>query len=255
MELTIIVILIVALVVVAIFVNAIQQHKERVESEKRAELSKQRAVIEETEDIILATANFPVSPALIYILHHRVLNALKIMQRLDPKAIDVRQRIKDVEIRINALDPEAPPPGDEQFRLPDSDKQIIVYIQAVKRLRSMLRAENAKGKVSAQIFHSEDQRLQRLQLKINVETLIRRGEGALASTMLGSARQYFEKAILALSSQSHADAYGEKRLQEVQEKLRSITEELKSANAADRKKKEDEEKDELDELFAPKKKW
>ena len=45
MVFTIIIVLIVALVLVGIIVNAIQQHKNKVETERRAELSKQKSII------------------------------------------------------------------------------------------------------------------------------------------------------------------------------------------------------------------
>ena len=48
---TIVIVLIVVLVLMAIGANAVQQHKERQQAEKRAELAKQKAIIDETEDV------------------------------------------------------------------------------------------------------------------------------------------------------------------------------------------------------------
>ena len=45
------------------------------------------------------------------------------------------------------------------------------------------------------------------------------------------------------------------KLEEVQSYLREITAELKSTNARDVSKKRKDEEDDLDILFAPKKKW
>ena len=53
MLLTLIITLVVALVVIAIIVSAIQQHKERLATLKRAEYSKLRTILEDTEELIV----------------------------------------------------------------------------------------------------------------------------------------------------------------------------------------------------------
>ena len=62
---------------VAIVVNAMQQHKEKMEAEKRTEIAKQKSIIDETENVLMASETIPVSQKLVYILHQRVQNALK----------------------------------------------------------------------------------------------------------------------------------------------------------------------------------
>ncbi|MCU7554198.1 hypothetical protein OCL06_06280 [Alteromonas sp. ASW11-19] len=248
----IIIILIVVLIVAAIFINAFQQHRAKLESERRAELAKQRAIIDETENVIMACNTMPISPRLTQILHIRVLNALKVMNDLSHSA-EISQRIKDAEKRVQEPEDNAPPPS--EFVLPESDKLIIQYIQAVKKLRILLRAEHSKGKVDTKTYIEEDKQLERLQLKVNVETLIRRGRSGMQSNMLGSARQYFEKAVTALENQTQQDDYIKTRIATLQEWLHEIQNNLKNVNAEDRARKKEEERDELDELFAPKKKW
>ncbi|MBN7825089.1 hypothetical protein [Bowmanella dokdonensis] len=252
---TIVIILIVALIIIAIVINAIQQHKEQVEAERRAELAKQKSIVDETEDVLIAAAQMPVSQQLILILHKRVLNALEAMYELNPKAMDLKQRVKDARERVNAIKPENLPPPTDNFLLPDNDKQIIIFIQGVKKLRTLLRSENAKGKVDTHVFLEEDKRLERLQLKVNVETLAKRARAAVQSNMLGSARQYYEKAIVALNAQANQDEFTIARRQELEHQLQDIQDNLRNTNAADREKRRDAERDELDELFAPKKKW
>ena len=251
---TIIIILIVVLIVAAIFINGWQQHRAKQEAERRAEVAKYRTVIDETENVIMATSNMPVSQRLMQVLHGRVLSALKAMSDLGAGTPDIKQRIADAENNhTNALAANPTPTGD--FALPDNDKLIIQYIQAVKKLRVLLRSEHSKGRIDSRTFAEEDKQLERLQLRINVETLVKRGRGAMQSNMLGSARQYFEKAITALENQSQPDEYVITRIETLKEWLRTIQDDLKNANAEDRARRQEAERDELDELFAPKKKW
>lgn len=243
------------MVIIAIVVNALQQHKEKQEAEKRTEIAKQKSVIDETENVLMTVETIPVSQRLIYILQQRVLNALKIIFELNPSMPEIRQRVRESQDKVKSINIDIPAPGHENFVLPDSDKLVIQYIQAIKKFRVLLRSEHSKGKVDTQTFAAEDRSLAAMQLKVNVETLAKRGQAAINSNMLGSARQYFEKAIAALDSQNQPDAYNVERKAQLVEQLKNIQDNLRNANAQDRAKKQEAERDELDELFAPKKKW
>lgn len=251
---TIVIVLIIVLVVIAIAVNAVQQHKEKQENERRAQVARHKAIIDETETILMNAANVPLSVKIIIILLNRILNALKDSYALQPEIQGLKQRIEETAARINNMNPDDAS-QDELTQLPDAEKQLIGLIQGIKKLRSVLRSEHSKGKIDTQQFMSEDKRLERMQLKINVETSIKRGVKARSTNMLGSARQYFEKAIITLEAQTNPDEYVHAKLQEVQSYLKEITAELKSTNARDVSKKQKDEEDDLDILFAPKKKW
>ena len=253
MTFIIIIVLIVVLVVLAIVVNAYQQYKAKIDAERRAEVAKQRIIIDETENVLMATSQMPISQGLIKILLKRIQRALQVTAELTPTSPDIKQHLEDISARIKSIDIE--PDANNQFSLPETDKMIIQYIQAVKKLRVMLRSERSKGKVDGSSYLEQDKLLERLQLRVNVETLIRRGKAAQQTNMLGSARQYYEKAIAALENQSQPDEFIQSRLDWLHQQLVEIQENLKNANAQDRAKKREEERDELDELFAPKKKW
>lgn len=253
---TIIVVLLVALMLIVVFVNGYQQHREKLEAERRTELAKQKSIVDETEDVIVASANLPISNTLNSILQTRVINALKVMHELDPKQTSIRQRLRDAESRVKEMDVSgSSSTGDESIQLPDNDRQIIVFIQCLKKQRALLRSEHGKGKVDSHIFSKEDRRLDKLQLRVNVETLDRRAKAALKGGMMGSARQYFEKAIAAVNAFPNQDNYTADIRNKLEVQLKEIQENLTRVNAEDRAKRAEEERDELDELFAPKKKW
>lgn len=253
----IVIILIVTLIVLAIMVNAIQQHKEKVEAERRTEVAKQKSVIDETENVLMAAsqAQVPVSPELNMVLLKRIQNALKLMVELSNKTSDAKGRLSEISDRIKNFDTQGKAAVDEQIKLPDSDKQIIVCIQSLKKLRALLRSEHSKGKVDTNVFMNEDKRLDRMQLRVNVDTLYRRAEAAIGSNMMGSARQYLEKAIAALANFPTQDEYITNRKAQLETQLNKIQENLRNSNAADAARRIEEEKDDLDMLFAPKKKW
>ena len=252
---TIVIILIVTLIVLAIMINAIQQHKEKVEAERRTEIAKQKSIVDETENVLMASSQIPVSPNLTLIMHKRILNALKIILELNPSAADIKQRVSSANERVSSIDSNPTAEVDENITLPDNDKQIILCIQSLKKLRALLRSEHSKGKVDTQSFMAEDKRLDRMQLRVNVDTLYRRADAAIKSQMMGSARQYLEKAITALTNFPVQDEYTKSKKAHLEQLLNQIQENLRSTNAEDTARRLEEEKDDLDVLFAPKKKW
>lgn len=247
--------LIVALVLVGVIVNAIQQHKNKIESERRAELSKQKGIIDNTEAALIAAEQIPISQRLIFILQRRILAAMKAAKQMGDNASGANERIKNAEENLKGIDINKPPPSEDSFQLPKSDKQVIQFIRGIKNMRALLRSEFKKGKIESRVFLAEDKILERLQLRANVDTLIRRGEGAMKNNQLGSARQCLEKAIGALSAQPNPDDFIVARKAQLEEQLNNIEKSLKSVNSRDVAKKEESERDELDELFAEKKKW
>ncbi len=251
----IIIVLIVSLIVMAIIVNAVQQHRNKVEAEKRVEVAKQKNVIDETEEILLAAEHIPIGQQLKFILQQRILNALKIIAQVNPGVMDIRSRIESAANKLKSLagGQEASSPG--AFTLPSNDKQVVQYIKCVKKMRSLLRSEYTKGRVDSGVFTVEDKYLERLQLRANVETLMRRGDASLKAQQLGSARQCIEKAIAALDSQSQPDEYILQRKQELEQQLKQIQDSLRTANTEDVRKRKESERNELDELFSEKKKW
>ncbi|EWH06803.1 hypothetical protein [Pseudoalteromonas lipolytica] len=252
MIVSIIIMLIVALIVIALWVSAVQQHKEKQETERRKELTKQKKIIEEAEEVLLNSTNIPMSENILRIIQRRVYDALASMVQLSPNSKELKSRLNEAKQRLTLpIDSN----NSDALVLPDNDKQLISLIQSIKKLRALLRSEHGKGKVDSQVFVAEDKRLEKLQLRINVESQIKRGISARAANMVGSARQYFEKALATLASVSYSDDYINTKKQEIENYLEAISTELKASNATSRKKKAEQEQDDLDVLFAPKKKW
>ncbi|MEE2025620.1 MULTISPECIES: hypothetical protein [Alkalimonas] len=256
MLLTLIIILVIALVIIAVIVNAVQQHRNRMASLKRAEFSKLRTILEDTEDILINSANVPMSPAISQVLLRRIAYTLKAMTELEPGSKDIKNRLHETQNRLkelgnNTADIQVP----EGISLPDDDKALISLIQGIKKLRLILRSEHAKGNAETQVVIQEDRRLEALQLRINVESQIKRGVKARSTQMLGSARQYYEKALAALQGAPNQTDYVVTRKSEVIQALEEISNELKNSNQRDRDKKAELENKDLDELFAPKRKW
>jgi hypothetical protein len=255
MAFTIIIVLIVALVLVGIIVNAMQQHKNKVEGERRAELSKQKGIIDNTEAALAAAEQIPISQRLVFIMQRRILAAIKAAKQMGDNTTGSNDRIKSTEEALKAIDVSKAPPSEDSFQLPQGDKQVIQFIRGIKTLRALLRSEFKKNRIESRVFLAEDKLLERLQLQANVDTLIRRGDTAIKNNQLGSARQCLEKAIGALAAQPNQDEFLTVRKTQLEEQLINIESSLKNVNSRDVAKKEESERNDLDELFAEKKKW
>lgn len=249
----IIIALIVSLIIVGIWINVVQQHREKQNAERRIELAKQKKIIEETEELLLNSVELPITKSLFTVLYRRLSSALSVMAELSPTSKEIQSRLIDVKSRLEMSASQAS--DAERIVLPDSEKQVILLLQSVKKLRSVVRSEHTKGRLDSQIFLNEDKRLEKIQLQINIDSQIKRGKAARATNMLGSARQYFEKALGVINGLNFSDDCIEAYKEELETMLSEIVLELKASNATDAKKKQDNEKDDLDILFAPKKKW
>lgn len=249
--------LIIALIIIVVVVTSIQQHKEKLEAEKRVKVAKQKAIIDESEELILHLANLPTNTNIVRILNLRSLNAAKAMQELMPEVKGIKKRVQESKARLKASEElsENQQGSEEHFTLPDNEQQLVGILQCIKKLRTVLKSEQGKGALDAQTFTAEDQKLSSMQLKINIESLVKRGTQAHNKEMLGSARQYFEKALQTISNSPVNNDYVETRKAEISEQLEEITNALKNTNAKDAEKKAKSEEDELDLLFQPKKKW
>ena len=247
--------LIVALVLVGVIVNAFQQHKNKIESDRRAEISKQKSIVDNTESALLSSEQISISQRLIFILQRRILAAMKIANQMGDNTTGSNERVKALEDVLKAIDISKPPPSEDSFKLPEGDKQVIQFIRGIKILRSLLRAEFKKNRIESRVFSDEDKLLERLQLRANVETLMRRGDNSIKNNQLGSARQCLEKAIGALAAQPNPDDYITHKKQQLTDQLLNLESNLKHANSRDVAKKEESEKNDLDDLFSERKKW
>jgi hypothetical protein len=249
--------LIIALIIIVIVVSSIQQHKEKLEAQKRVKVAKQKAIIDESEGLIFSLANLPSNPNIVKILNHRSLNAAKAMEELMPEVKGIKKRVQELNSRLKASEDlaETQLGTEDQFNLPDNEQQLIGILQCIKKLRMVIKSEQSKGALDAQTFTTEDQRLAGMQLKINIESLFKRGMQAFNKEMLGSSRQYFEKALQSLVNSTVKNEYVTARHHDITQQLEEITDALKNTNAKDAAKKAKREEDELDLLFQPKKKW
>jgi len=253
----IIIALIIALIIIVVAVGAIQQNNEKKDKEKRQKAAKQKAIIDESEELILNIANLPNNPNIVNILNRRCLNAAKMMCAILPESKPFKNKVDEIAARLNASKELSASENvkEEKFILPDNEQQLVSILQCIKKLRATLKSEQSKGALDPQTFTQEDQKLDAMQLSIGVESLLKRGNIAYQKEMLGSARQYFEKALQTLSAHPLQSDYTKNKKAEVEEQLIEITNALKNTNAKDAARKAKDEEDDLDLLFQPKKKW
>jgi len=249
--------LIVILVVFVIVVTAIQQHREKKEAEKRIHIAKQKAIIDEDEELILNLTHLPPNPNISKIINFRSLNAVKTIKTLSPEKKSLNTLIKDLNTRIQVSQKlmEKQNPAEQVFKLPDSDKEIILVLQCVKKLRAILRSEQNKGAISPEVFKAEDRFLEMIQLKTNIESLMTRAMLAKNKEMMGSVRQFYEKALITISKSTSPNEYLSQKKAEITSLLNNLSDSLKNVNAKDAETKAKSEENELDQIFQPKQKW
>ena len=124
----------------------------------------------------------------------------------------------------------------------------------VKSLRDTISSESNKGRFETQAYVAENARLETIQIRINIENVIKRSNDAIVRGQPGTAIQLLKKGLDALSTKN--DSYST----QAREKLQTMYDELEtkrqSRNAEELHQiEEDQRKDDMDALFGEKKKW
>ena len=254
MILTLVLLSIGLLLILVVGYNIVQQYKQKVETDRRITMSKQKHIIDEADELLLNANRLPYTKTLVLLLQNRILDALKNILQANPSLGSVRQRIQDVTAQIHYVQENYSGTDETSFRAPDNDRQAIQMLQLVKKIRAVVRIEHNKGKIAPPAFIAEDRRLELLLLKINIANLQQRALDAQIQRQFGTARQLLTKGISTLTYIHDKDAWLITREEEMRFRLREMSEQLEEANQKELEQMK-EKKDDLDVLFQPKRKW
>lgn len=241
------------LLILIIGYNVIIQYRQRLESAKQQELAKQVAIIDATEELISNASHLPYSKELLVCLNKRILYALESIAEIDTKDRTLKQRIQHVSEQLTHLETHFDQTTVVPFQVPNSDRQAIGMLQLVKRLKIVLKGEHGKGRIATQAYVLENTRLDNMQLRINIENVVKRANDARLKRQFGTAKQLLKKGIDVLSSRS--DNYATKAQQKLQYMLNEIDNNMSVSSEQERQQLLDKDNDELDVLFQPKRKW
>jgi len=254
MNIGLIIALIAILLVLILGYNIMLQYKVKVETAKKQEASRYLNIVDATEDLIGNVHHLPYSKELLLCLNNRILDALQNMHELDPKNKQLVQRIEHMKEQINNLLKNQSSSDSVVFKVPSSDKQAIVMLKLVKRLRDTIRSEHNKGRFETQAYVAENARLETIQIRINIENVVKRANDSIGRGQPGTAAQLLRKGLDVLSSKS--DNYSVQAREKLQTMYDDLEKRRQSKNAADLEKKEENERQhDMDMLFGEKKKW
>ncbi|WP_100752009.1 DNA repair protein [Vibrio salilacus] len=254
MNIGLIIALVAILLVLVLGYNIMLQYKVKAETARKQESSRYLQIIDATEELIGHAHNMPYSKDLLLCLNNRILDALQNMSELDPRNKQLEQRVENMKQQIKHLSENHQGGESTPFKVPSSDKQAIVMLKLVKRLRDTVRSEHNKGRFETQAYVAENARLETIQIRINIENVIKRSNDAIVRGQPGTAIQLLKKGLDALSTKN--DAYSN----QARERLQTMYDELESKrqtkNAENlHQQTEDERSEDMDALFGEKKKW
>ncbi|CAE6905314.1 DNA repair protein [Vibrio alginolyticus] len=256
MSIGLIIALVAILLVLILGYNIMLQYKVKLETTKRQEAARYVSLIDGTEDLIGHAHNIPFSKELLLCLNNRILDALQNMQQLDPKNKQLAQRIENLKQQIVQLKDSEQVGESTTFKMPSSDKQAIAMLKLVKRLRDTIRNEHNKGRLDTQTYVTENARLETMQIRINIENVIKRAKDSISRGQPGTALQLLRKGIDALSTKS--DAYSIQAKKNLEDMLGDLDRKRQDKNNEEMQQLVDADKErnnDMDALFGEKKKW
>lgn len=255
--------LVALLLIVMIGYNIIQQYKQKVETERRISVAKQHAVISEVDELLLYATKIPFTKILLLILKNRIRNALFIMMNMAPNTLSYKEHFSDTEAQIKQISENYTEPSSASFQIPNNDVEAVNLVKVTKKIRAVLRSEHAKGKINTNIFVAENRNLEIIQLKINLETSIKRIIQAKSMQEYSAAKQMIDKLLKILESIPDKD---NDLLQKQQLLVNHNTEVLRNlsdanitsndeSNESRRLTKENSKQKDIEMLFGDKQKW
>ncbi|MDA0118344.1 DNA repair protein [Vibrio sp. T11.5] len=254
MNIGLIIALVAILLVLVLGYNIMLQYKVKVEAAKKQEGARYLAIIDATEELIGHAHHMPYSKDLLVCLNNRILDSVESMFELDPKNKQLEQRVEHVKQQIKQLKEDKKGGESTSFKTPGSDKQAIVMLKLVKRLRDTIRSEHNKGRFETQAYVAENARLETIQVRINIENVIKRANDSIVRGQPGTALQLLRKGLDALSTKN--DNYSNQAREKLQGMLDDLEQKRQSKNAEELHQiEEDQRKNDMDELFGEKKKW
>ncbi|MDG3087653.1 DNA repair protein [Vibrio hannami] len=254
MNIGLIIILVAVLLVLVIGYNVMLQYRTKVESARKQESARYIAIIDATEDLIGNAHHLPFSQELLVCLNQRILDALDAMCELDPKNRQLAQRRENMKNQVQQLKENYSGGESTSFKVPTSDKQAIIMLKLVKRLRDTIRSEHNKGRFNTQSYVTENARLETIQIRINIENVIKRANEAVMRNQVGTARQLLKKGLDALAPKN--DSYSNQAREKLQGMLDKLEQNKKDQNAEDLLAMEEQERNsDMEALFGEKKKW
>ncbi|SON49077.1 DNA repair protein [Vibrio tapetis] len=254
MNIGLIIALVAILFVLVIGYNIMLQYRMKVETTKRQESTRHLAVIDATEDLIGNAHHMPYSKELLVCLNQRIMDALQAMFELDPKNKQLKSRIANMQTQIDQVKSNYEGGDANSFKVPSSDKQAIIMLKLVKRLRETIRSEHNKGRFDTQGYVAENARLEQIQVRINIENVIKRANDSVLRGQVGTAKQLLKKGIDALASKN--DSYSSQAKEKLQGMLDDLEQKRQSKDAQDMMQREEKERNnDMDALFGEKKKW
>ncbi|MGF1690660.1 DNA repair protein [Photobacterium kagoshimensis] len=253
MSLPLVIGLVALLLILIVGYNIIIQYRQRVESVKHQELAKHIAIIDATEDLIGNAHHMPYSKELLVCLNQRIMYALQSMHEADPSDKSLPARVSNVTQQIQHLQQNYSNADVATFKTPTTDKQALGMLQLVKRLKTVVKNEHSKGRFATQAFVAENARLEGIQLRINIENVVKRANEARMKRQLGTAKQLLKKGIDVLASKN--DNYANQAREKLQMMLNEIDNSQSATQEQERQQMLNKDQDDLDVLFQPKKKW
>ncbi len=254
MNIGLIIALVAILLILILGYNIMLQYKVKVEAARKQESSRYLAIIDATEDLIGNAHHIPFSKELLLCLNNRILDCLQNMFELDPKNKKLAQRIENMKTQVKQLQDNHPGGDSTTFKVPTSDRQAIVMLKLVKRLRDTIKSEHNKGRFDTQAYVTENARLENIQIRINIENVIKRANDSIIRGQPGTAIQLLRKGLDVLSTKN--DNYSNQAREKLQQMYDELEHKRQKKSAVELQEFEEKERNnDMEALFGEKKKW
>ncbi len=143
---------------------------------------------------------------LLSCLNNRLIEAAQGIVNVEQNNQVALEALQDAQLAMqnvnSSIDSESFEQQLKNWKFNGNEKKAIAFLKLVKRLQKTLKTEHTKGNIITKEYVAEDEKLDNLKTKINIENIKKRAHFAVKQHDYGSAIQILKKGIAYVESQT-----------------------------------------------------
>lgn len=186
-------------------VYAIVMQARRVISTKRRRIiAKNRKTIEDTADVLKHSSSLACSKMVEILLIERILTSVNAILKVEPGYEKLKQYAANQHLKIAAIKSAT---TNNTYIEPSSEREAINLARQISKLKKILREEHAKTHISTADCVAEEQKLERIRLKLRLGNTLNRARGFFEQEKFHTVQKMLQKLIETIEPLENKDVY------------------------------------------------
>lgn len=217
-----------------------------ISNKRRQVIAINRKLIEETENVLKYSSSLSFSRKVETLLLERIITSLTAILKVAPSHPKLKQYISEQHSKILMVKVST---QSNVFIEPSSEREVIDLARHISRLRKILRQEHAQKNISTEDCAAEEQKLERIRLKLRLCNTLSRAKTFFEKEKFHTAQKMLKKLIDSIVPVKNKDEYIIEGLEKGHVLLRKVNAKLEEIATKSADKEIPEDATSLETLF------